>query len=196
MRRVRPDMSNSDSRRGSGPSDPSAGSGEYIGTIRIYTYRIFDNTASVFLFVLMMVTVGNALGRYLIQEPLAGTITFVEIYLMIGIIWFSVIPLQLNEDNIKLDIFSDNFGELLQSVIKSLYLSAIAVVLIFTLRGVFDDMMQLWEARATTTGTVQFPTYVSWGLLTLGLAVLCAVLIDQSVRYLSKTVRLIRRRTE
>jgi len=159
--------------------------------IREIGYNTLDLLASGILFVIMGVTVLNAIGRYVFNQPISGTIEFVEIYLMVAVIWFGAIPLQLNQSNITLDILSRKFSELTDSVVKAVFLPLITLVMSIASYGAFNRTANLFEVRATTTGSVQFPTYISWGMLTAALILLTSVLLFQWIVNIRKIIKLL-----
>lgn len=135
----------------------------------------------VIILLLMVVTVANSLGRYLFDSPIGGTITLVESFLMMTLIWFAASTLEKEDGNIAVDIVSRRFGERIQSMIKIGYLSVVLIIFVIIFADGLSRTYTQTLARTTTSGAVQYPTYISRGLFTVGIGLLCARFITELI---------------
>lgn len=159
--------------------------------------RIFDrlegylyNLAVVALLLMMVITVTNALARYLFNRPITGTVNFVELYLMIAVIWFSAATLEKRDGNIAVDAFSKRFSRERMLLIRLAYSAAIIVPLAILLRFMAVRTYTFFLSDATIGAIVRFPVFVSTGLFTVGLAFLIVRVLIQLVGHLGEARRI------
>lgn len=158
--------------------------------------RIFDrlegylyNLAVVALLLMMVITVTNALARYLFDRPITGTVNFVELYLMIAVIWFSAATLEKQGGNIAVDAFSKRFSRERMLLIRLVYSAAILVPLAILLRFMAVRTYTFFLSDATIGAIVRFPVFVSTGLFTVGLAFLIVRVLIQFAGHLVEARR-------
>lgn len=150
--------------------------------------NFIQNLAIIVLFLMMVLTVLNAFGRYLFHSPISGTVSFIELYLMMALIWFTAINIQSERSNIQLDIFAEKFENRTRMVIQLIYQPVVLLIFIILFSAALNTTLDRFAARAVTSGSVQFPTYISWGILATGIGGLCLVLFRQVVRDIYEVV--------
>lgn len=157
-----------------------AGASDWIGLRALITLEyLLLAVAGLLLLAMMVLITGNAVGRYLFNEPIPGVLTATELYLLVGIVFLGLPYLQRKEGNIAVDIISKDFSDTRTALIKVVVRAIVLVLFLLILYEAALMTLDRLEQRATRTGLVPWPTYVSWGLFTSGLAVFCLRLIVQ-----------------
>lgn len=153
---------------------------------RSLTNFVFDKVEDVFLlaallslFVMMILTTGNAVARYLYNDPISGTYELTELYLMPMAIFLTAAHLQDNDGNINVDILYDRFPSEGQTLVD--LLGRILAVVVFAPIA-YRTGLEFWtgyvEGRISV-GVVEFPIYLSWLIMSVGLFALSIRLLFQ-----------------
>lgn len=139
----------------------------------------FLYSAMVALFVMMILTTGNAVGRYLYNEPIAGTYEFTELYLMPMAIFLTAAHLQREGGNINVDIIYDRLPETAQTVIDLVGRVLAVVIFVLIAYKAGDEFWIGFINGRVTIGVVAFPLYLSWFVMAVGLLALAVRLLVQ-----------------
>lgn len=131
------------------------------------------------LFLMMLLTTLNAGGRYLFNSPVPGVYETTELYLMPMAIFLVAASLQRDDGNINVDIAYQNFSDRTQTIID--LLSRIATMAIFGIIA-WEAAKHAWDGYQrgwVTVGIVDFPIYLSWAIMAIGLTTFCIRLLFQ-----------------
>ena len=131
------------------------------------------------LFVMMVLITINAISRYFFNSPQAGVYTGTERYLMVALVFLVMPALQRREGNIKVDILSRNFSRRRLRWVR--IVSRFPTLLIFAVvtYAAAQNAIEAYSRAWVSTGVVQFPQYLSWVIVTIGIGLFCLRLAFQ-----------------
>lgn len=124
------------------------------------------------LFVMMISITATTVGRYLFDSPIPGTFEFVEVYLMVAIVFLSASWIQGVGANVSVTAFSRDFPPLARRFALVIGLGMTLFFLAIINQGVTGVAWDRYTSMATTTGSLNWPTFVSWTMASIGLAIL------------------------
>lgn len=143
---------------------------------------VFVSLSKGFLFIMMLVITFNAFGRYQFNSPIPGSFAITELYLMVGLVFFSIGYLQFIDGNVNVDVIADDlFEKRTRIVIRLLYLLASTFIISSMAFLSGRIAVQRYVAEATLTGIINIPTWGSWAIVSLGLGYLALILVFQIV---------------
>jgi TRAP-type C4-dicarboxylate transport system permease small subunit len=140
--------------------------------------------ASVALMVMMVIVVGNSLGRAFFKTPIFGTI---EIAGLAGVIVVAVAVgfAQWEQRNVVVDVVANRFTPRTREIADAftLFLSLGAVAFMFW--AIFNDALNSVAVReiALTTGIPTFPFKLTWAI---GVIILCLFLLQHMIETIRK----------
>ena len=131
------------------------------------------------LFLMMLLTTFNAVGRYLFNAPIPGSYEITELYLMPMIVFLVASSLQRKEGNISVRIVYRTLSKTLQT-----YIDLLSRIITLVLYGIISVTAGLyaWDGYQrgwVTVGVVEFPVYLSWAILSVGFGTFCLRLMFQ-----------------
>lgn len=133
----------------------------------------FVNIGLVGLFVMMVLVSMNAVMRYLFASPVPGAIEITELYLMPMVIFLVAASLQRREGNVNVNLLKKRFRDEFKTLID-LFARGITLIIFFVIANSAGGRM--WEAFNRgwkTIGVIEFPVYISWLIMTVGLLTFC-----------------------
>ena len=133
------------------------------------------------LFLIMISITADAFGRYFLHTPITGQYEFTALYLMVIMTFMGLSRTQALGGHIAISILSPVLSRLpfqLAARLTSL-LCLIAFGLMTWLTG--DEALSRIAARTTTFGAVQFPTYLSYCWVPIGVGILTLRLFHQVI---------------
>lgn len=145
----------------------------------VYIEYVLLSIAGVALLAMMVLITANAVGRYLFNAPISGILTLTELYLLIALVFFGLPHLQRDEGNIKVDIISKDFEPLRQELIKIVVRTLILGIFALIAYEAALSTLDLLQRGATRSVVIPLPSYLSWGIFTVGVTVFCLRLIVQ-----------------
>lgn len=161
-------------------------------------YTIYDNSEGyvaimglLALALIMLLTTGNAVARYVIDDPINGTYEIIELYLMPMVIFLYAARLQKAGGNINVDILYGKFPEATQMFID--LLGRVLALVIFAAISYIAGV-KFWEgliAGRMSVGVIAFPIYLSWLIMAIGLLTLVVRLLYQIRKNIIDLYRLI-----
>lgn len=140
--------------------------------------------AVVSLFVMMVLITTNTVLRYLFNDPITGMFEVVELYLMMAVFYFAIAHVEHEGGNVQVDLLSRKFPSRIRRRVEVAYLLSTFVVVLWIMMLVFRRTRSFWEQGSTTSGVIQFPIYLSWAIVVIGLVLLLLRLLMKSVRNL------------
>lgn len=172
-----------------------------VRQVRSLIIFVFDTVENAFmfsallsLFAMMILTTGNAVARYLYNDPISGSYELTELYLMPMAIFLTAAHLQRNDGNINVDILYDRLPSEGQTFVD--LIGQILAVVVFAPIA-YRTGLEFWigyvEGRISV-GVIEFPIYLSWLIMSVGLFALSIGLLLQIASniteiYLSITAR-------
>lgn len=124
------------------------------------------------LFGMMVLIAFNTVMRYLFSDPITGMYEIVELYLMMAVFYFALPYVETQDANVKADIVSRRFSDALQRRIGIVYLFVTFVVIFWITTLVYRRTVSFWDRHITTSGVIEFPVYISWTIVVIGLVLL------------------------
>jgi len=126
---------------------------------------------------IMIMTTGNAVARYLINDPISGTYELIELYLMPMVIFLYAARLERDDGNINVDILYTRLPDAAQG-----FIDLVGRVLALVIFGAISYIagVKFWEGfieGRTSVGVVEFPIYISWLIMAVGLLALAVRLV-------------------
>lgn len=155
----------------------------------------FTLAGFVALFVMMITTTGNAVARYLFNDPITGVYELTELYLMPMAIFLMAAHLQKVGGNINVDILYAKLPSVGQTLVD--LVGRVLAAVIFGPIAVWAGR-RFWTGYVSggvTVGVIEFPIYLSWfimavGLLALGVRLLLQIKGDLVELYRATTAHL------
>lgn len=139
----------------------------------------FNYLALVALFLMMVTITANAVSRYLFDNPFSGVYRSTELFFMPVAVFLTASYLQKNEGNVDVNIVSTRFGDRSNLVIRIVSLLATLVIYGWVSQLAAVRSWEGYLAGEVTTGVINFPTYLSWAVMSIGFALFCLRLAIQ-----------------
>jgi TRAP-type C4-dicarboxylate transport system permease small subunit len=149
--------------------------------------RLFLVVGAIAMMVMMVIVVGNSLGRALFNTPIFGTI---EIAGLAGVVVVSVAVgfAERENRNVVVDVVANRFAPRARAFLDAftLLFSVGAVACLFW--AMFDDALYAVSVREATltTGVVTAPFKFTW---VFGIIILCLFLIRHMIEAIEKGVK-------
>jgi TRAP-type C4-dicarboxylate transport system permease small subunit len=152
---------------------------ETLGSMYDLAESVMTNMGQFGLFLMMVLITMNSFSRYILNNPFPGVVQTVELYLMPITVFFTAASLQKQNGNIRVTFIRSRVSDLTDAILRLLYrIPTLIVFGILTLLA-FDESASRIVARSRTTGVVEFPIYISWSIVLIGLVFLCIRLFIQ-----------------
>ncbi len=137
--------------------------------------------------VMMALTFFDVLGRYIFNRPIAGSYELTE-YMMAIVVSFSIAYCATHKGHVSIDLVTSRFPQRVQAIID-----CITCLLGLSLFSLITWQCALYTKRVfvstLVSWTLQLPAFPIVGLVTLGSAMFCLVLIAHFFDFLSKAVK-------
>lgn len=159
--------------------DPAAGR---FGNVILVICRYAAFIAAVCLFVMMILTVSDVVGRYFFLSPIEGTFELVGILLVIaGSLGMGYT--QINNQNIRITVIADRFKPKVQTILFILaYFIAIASCFMITWRGWIRGWEYIFRDLGSTTVTLGLPFWPFMLMLSIGFGWVCLIFVADLVK--------------
>lgn len=134
--------------------------------------NLFLQISNVILFLMMLIIFLDGILRYLFKSPIPGGHDFVELYLIVAIVFFGMSATFKAGRHITIDIFVNKyFNEKAKKYLHvfSDLISLIFIVLLFIYSSIFT--YNSWINNEIMTGIVNWPLYTAYVLVPIGLIV-------------------------
>ena len=146
--------------------------------------KMFLIVGGVALMVMMVIVVGNSLGRTLFKTPIFGAI---EIAGLAGVVVVAVAVgfAERERSNVVVDIVANRFKPRIRAIIDAFTLSLSLGAIVFLLWAIFRDVLNSVAVReiALTTGIFTAPFKFTW---LIGIFVLCLFLLQHVIEAIRK----------
>ncbi|MEY7851750.1 TRAP transporter small permease [Natrarchaeobius sp. A-rgal3] len=161
-------------------------------TITGLVSRIEEGTAtlaSIAMFLMMVVITVDTVMRYVFSNPIAGTHSIIELYLMPLLIFGIAAVLQREGGNINVDILRRRFGTRADHTVN--LISRVGALAVFGIIAVLTmgQAVERFADDARLTGAIALPTAYSWLFISIGLAGLCVRFLIQIIDDITTIVR-------
>ena len=124
------------------------------------------------LFLMMLTTSADALGRYLFNTPLQGGYEMTSLYYMVVLCFLGIAPTYSAGGHIRLEVFGTQLNQLpfhLSERINIVLAGALFAAITWYSGG---EALHKISTRATSFGTISFPLYLSFVWVPLGCGVM------------------------
>lgn len=149
--------------------------------------RLINKAGLGILFVMMLLTVADVIGRYFFNFPIAGAFELTEVMLSL-LVFFSIAYTQIHKGHISIDIISSRLTPMKKAIMDTLmyFLCLLLAILLTWQLGVHAK--RLWLG-GNVSGVLEIPYYPFVILLTFGSALFSLVLIGDFLRSLAKVLK-------
>lgn len=133
-----------------------------------------------------LISIGT-FSRYVLNSPIVGTSSVVELYMMPLLVFGTAALLQRRRGHINVDLLRRRFGEIPDLIVDTV--TNLGIFAVFAPISVltYQQAMQRISRGAEASVGIQLPTGYSWLIVSLGLALLCVRVLVEVVRNLVKT---------
>lgn len=123
--------------------------------------RWLHYVSGVLILSMMLMTVGNILGRWLFNRPVRGTIELTEIG-MVAIVFLGLSYAQVREDHIRVDLLYNALGRLGRRIL-GLFAATVSFLTILVMTWRLFDYSGVVQGSGRTTSSLAIPLYpVVW----------------------------------
>lgn len=150
---------------------------------------ITSTIAMISIFVMLVLTVTSAIGRYIFSNPIPNLINISELLLLPLIIWFYAPKTQYAGDQITMDLMRDKLKDTHRTIAHIVFHAGVTLLLISAFLNLAASTLRLWEENVTTRGVIQIPGYLSRGIVTIGMLFLLVTLSIQIILGLNQISR-------
>jgi TRAP-type C4-dicarboxylate transport system permease small subunit len=127
--------------------------------------------------------IADVSGRYLLNQPLPGTIEIVSLYYMVAVIYLPLAYVQSRRQHIVVHQFTDWLPARVRLCIDGMVgLLATAVLVLLAWRGIIEAERATEIGQQTIAGTYAITSWPPRWFVPLGLAVMALQTITQSTR--------------
>lgn len=148
--------------------------------------------AMLFLLLLMFLTVGDVIGRYLVGrlpifQPIPGTFELTE-FLLVIIVLSAIGYGQVKGEHISIDVLVSRFSPRVRAIIDSInYLLMLAIFALVTWQSI--GYAQRLFASNDVSGVLRLPVYPFVIVVAIGSFTFCLAMLASLLRSLDKVVR-------
>lgn len=129
-----------------------------------------NGVAMIVLFALMVMVSASAMGRYLFNNPIYGVFEVTRLYVLPLMVYFSFSMLEREDGNIAVELLSSRLPSVVNRLVTILYLLGALLSFALILYLTFRNALVLLERNEIIPGPINFPVYVSWFLIPIGLS--------------------------
>ena len=129
---------------------------------------------------LMLVTSGDAIGRYAFNSPLPWASEVATNYLMILASYFALSATFQRGDHIHIDLIQRRLPKAFRARMEAIYSLLGAIVFCIILRGSWKNMVDAYVGKEFMPGYIMWPAWPSHLLIVIGSTVLVLRLLHHS----------------
>jgi TRAP-type transport system small permease protein len=145
--------------------------------------RVLSYIGTAVVVFMMLITVGDVLGRYLFKRPIVGTLELTE-YFMVIIAFFALGWCEIGKKHIKVDLFVVRFSPRVRAIINCItYILSLSVLIPIAWQNALRVGHEFELQRASTM--LNIPDYPFYLALVIG----CVVFGLAMILNLAKSVR-------
>lgn len=133
------------------------------------------------LFAMMLLITIDTAGRYFFNKPLHGTLEITELYLMGAVVFLGMSNTMRLGGHIRIRLLSDRFSPLSKACLEILFgiLSfCLFAAIAFRSSGVAYKAL---ADKEVVFGIIQWPVYISWLIFALGVGILAARILLNTI---------------
>ena len=139
----------------------------FLNTAKLIN-RMMSFTGMLVLFLMMLLTTADVIGRYLFNKPVQGTFELTEI-MLVTIVFSSMAFCQFSKGHISVDILVRHFPQKTQRIIDTFNYLATLVVLILISWMSFKNGVEVMNSKDMTM-ILEIPIYPFVFIVSLGAA--------------------------
>lgn len=128
--------------------------------------NVLHKTSSVLLFLLMFLTVGDVLGRFMFNNPITGTYELTGLALAV-IIFFSLGATQIGKGHIEIDFLTQKFSRKAQHILDTIIAFILFILMILITWQLFEYAMRTLTSNELS-GDLGISLYIFVMLTMLG----------------------------
>lgn len=151
--------------------------------VNIYN-NILHIIASILLFLLMILTIADVVGRSILNKPITGTYEITGLLLAI-IVFFSLGKTQLSKGHIEIDIITDKLSKKTQNILESIVSLMLFLLTLLITWQLYEYGLRTFQGNETT-GDLGLPLWIFIGFTLFGA-------LAYSLSYLLNSIQLMLR---
>jgi len=149
--------------------------------------RIMNIAASSILAAMMMLTVSDVFLRYFFRKPILGTTEITE-SMMACLAFFALAWCAVQQSHLKVDLVVSFFTARVQAVVDTLTgLAGLVIVALIAWRN-FIEAAAIKDLNIVSS-LIRIPAFPFYYVIALGCAILCLVMIAQTIENIRRAVK-------
>jgi len=143
--------------------------------------------SSILIFVLMIITVIDVIGRYFFNHPLKGTVEICQLLLVVAVT-FPLAAVQRRNEHIGMNILLDRFKKYeapIYIIVQSSCLFLVEMIFIFALVYCVKSTLMALQIYDVTEGPLYVAIWPAKALLCLGIAIMSVRVLIQLIEVIS-----------
>ena len=149
-----------------------------------YVSRWFSYVGAFALFLMMLLTTVDVIGRYFFRSPIPGGTEITEAMMVVvalpALAWCAAM-----RKHVEVEILMTRFSKKVQAITSIVTMFAVLAIFIFVTWQSFVYSMNV----TTVASLLRFPLYPFYWVLTASFAVLCLVVLAQLIESIVKAVK-------
>jgi TRAP-type transport system small permease protein len=160
-----------------------------MGSVIQTTTKVMAVIAAIVLFFMMLLTVGDVIGRYFFNTPIKGTWEVVGLCLVFAATW-GFAYCQLKQSHINVTVLLERFPPRVRAIFTAISLTfGLVGFSIICWRMILQAQKYFLMTRGNTTDTLNIPYYPFMLGLAVGAGVMALMLLYDIVRVISAEVK-------
>ena len=148
---------------------------------------VFHGVGVAVLALLMFLTAADVMGRYVLNKPIMGSLEISE-YMMSILVAFGLAYCAIKKGHVAVELVVSRFPQRVQGITDSITgLVGLGLFSLITWRS-FQHMIVVFK-NGITSGVLYIPVFPFVGVVTLGSALLCLILIADLLKFLAQAVK-------
>ena len=156
---------------------------KHIGHVLNVMEWLTTTVAIVAMFFVMTVVCMDVVGRYIFSTPIKWSYDFIGMYLMAAIFFLSLSDTLQNNHHINVDMLFRHVSTRTRHVLECAG-NALSCIVFF---GIFyEGAIRAWSsfvAKEVTSGTIEWPTWISAAVLTVGVGLILLRMLFRVVTF-------------
>jgi len=156
-----------------------------VSNIIQYFSKTVRGLAKLSILAIMTLTFISSIGRYVFNSPLPNIPNIIELVFLPAVIWLYAAEVQRIDDHISIDLLRDRLDDGSIRRFNIVIYPLVGLVFFIASLDLWKTTFELWRDNIWTSGPVRIPTFISRGIIALGLMMLVGIIIIQIRRWVA-----------